>query len=112
MREPLCGTCKKEHASIKLQEYFWEYRSKQTKNKNGLKFCNFSGEQEFESDDADTIDRTSTSEDDDSEALIAAVTDAISDKPTASALKRQKTLQQVKYFLNGLLCNKQKMIGF
>ena len=36
-----------------------------------------SGEQEFESDDADTIDRTSTSEDDDSEALIAAVTDAI-----------------------------------
>ena len=37
----------------------------------------FSGEQEFESDDADTIDRTSTSEDDDSEALIAAVTDAI-----------------------------------
>ena len=40
-------------------------------------FYNIAGEQEFESDDADTIDRTSTSEDDDSEALIAAVTDAI-----------------------------------
>ena len=108
----LCAILHAGHArrSIKLQEYFWEHRSKT--NKKGLKFCNFSGEQEFESDDADTIDRTSTSEDDDSEALIAAVTDAISDKPTASALKRQKTLQQVKYFLNGLLCYKQKMIGF
>ena len=53
------------------------------------RFFNFSGEQEFESDDADTIDRTSTSEDDDSEALIAAVTAAASDQPSSTAaLKR------------------------
>ena len=51
--------------------------------------------QEFDSDDAAT-DPSSTSEDDDSEALLAAMTVAAEHPTTsASALKRQKTLQQM-----------------
>ena len=60
------------------------------------------GEQDLENDDAAT-DRTSTSEDDDPEAWLAAVRAATSgsnDQPvtsisSAATLKRQKTLQQV-----------------